>query len=401
MSGPGWKENNFTPLPALPANGTSANIPKLPDPFKFIDGSRISSKGDWEKLRADLSAMLQASVYGPKMPPPDKLTATFSGGTVTVNMTVGSKTGSFTFKVSGGNATNPVPAIITCNASSLPVPSGVVKIQLSTDTFAAQNKMIPTTGLVSTLYGSAAAKSGSDICWAWGLSRMIDALELVPEAGINVKRIATTGCSYAGKGALAMGAFDERVALTIVEEGGSGGTALWRVSTAEAKAGQNIQEATEIVGEQNWEGADFKALFSGKAKASAPVEKLLADMHFAVALCAPRAILILENDLDWLGPTATYGGGVAGRTVFEALGIKDRCGVSVAPNHGHCSMPSSQQAGLTAFFKRFIQGGMADTSGVDTFSGKNSTLGSFKPADWIDWTTPTLSGSLSWDPFPA
>ncbi|HEY3253427.1 MAG TPA: hypothetical protein VGJ91_05745, partial [Polyangiaceae bacterium] len=140
-------------------------------------------------------------------------------------------------------------------------------------------------------------------------------------------------------------------------------------------------------------------LFNGKAAASAPVEKLLADQHFAVALCAPRAILILENDIDWLGPVATYGGGVAGRTVFEALGMKDRCGVSVAANHAHCSMPSSQQASLTAFYTRFMLGKTADTSGVDVFNGTNSKLGTFKPADWIDWTTPTLTGSLTWDPF--
>ena len=85
--------------------------------------------------------------------------------------------------------------------------------------------------------------------------------------------------------------------------------------------------------------------------------------------------------------------------VFEALGIKDRCGVSVAANHGHCGFPTSQQASLTAFITRFIKRGTADTSGVDVFNGKNSKLGSFKPADWIDWTAPTLGGTLPWDPF--
>jgi hypothetical protein len=375
-------------------------VPKLPDPFKFMNGSRIASKGDWECLRADLSAIAQASIYGPKMPPPDQLTATLSGSTVTVNMKVGSNTGSFTFMISGGGSAGSGKAcVIRCDGSGVPFPSDVASISLTTSTFAAQNQRIPTTGLVSTLYGSAAARSGSNICWAWGTSRIIDALEQLPQTGIDPKKIAVTGCSYAGKGALAMGAFDERVALVVVEEGGSGGTALWRVSTAEAKLGQNIQEATEIQGEQNWEGADFKALFSGVAKTAAPVDKLLADQHFAVAICAPRAILIIENDIDWLGPVATYGGGVAGRTVYEALGIKDRCGVSVAANHGHCAFPASQQAALTAFINRFLKGMSADTSGVDLLNATNSKLKTFNTADWIDWTTPTLAGSLTWDPF--
>jgi hypothetical protein len=334
------------------------------------------------------------------MPPPDDLTATLSGSAVTVTMRVGSNTGSFTFMISGGGAAGSGKAcVIRCDGSGVPFPSDVASISLTTSTFAAQNQRIPTTGLVSTLYGSAAARAGSNICWAWGTSRIIDALEKLPQTGIDPKKIAVTGCSYAGKGALAMGAFDERVALTVVQEGGSGGTALWRVSTAEAKAGQNIQEATEIQGEQNWEGADFKALFSGVAKTAAPVDRLLADQHFAVAICAPRAILIIENDIDWLGPVATYGGGVAGRAVYEALGIKDRCGVSVAPNHGHCAFPASQQAALTAFINRFLKGMSADTSGVDLLNATNSRLRTFNTADWIDWTIPTLTGSLSWDPF--
>jgi hypothetical protein len=140
-------------------------------------------------------------------------------------------------------------------------------------------------------------------------------------------------------------------------------------------------------------------LFSGVAKTAAPVDKLIADQHFAVAICAPRAVLLIENDIDWLGPVASYGGGVAGRTVFDALGITDRIGVSVAPNHGHCAFPASQQAALTAFTNRFLLKMPANTAGVDLLNATNSKLHTFNTADWIDWTTPTLGGNLPWDPF--
>ena len=79
--------------------------------------------------------------------------------------------------------------------------------------------------------------------------------------------------------------------------------------------------------------------------------------------------------------------------------MKDRVGVSVAANHGHCSFPSSQQADLTKFINRFLMGMKVDTSGVDLLNAKNSKLGTFKTADWIDWTTPTLSGTIPWDPW--
>ncbi|HSI77476.1 MAG TPA: hypothetical protein VK957_16365 [Lunatimonas sp.] len=44
---------------------------------------------------------------------------------------------------------------------------------------------------------------------------------------IDLKHLAVTGCSFAGKMALFAGAFDERIALTIVQEFGA---AAWRVS---------------------------------------------------------------------------------------------------------------------------------------------------------------------------
>jgi hypothetical protein len=401
MTGPGWAESNCTPVSPLPVGTMGPSQKMCPDPFKFINGTRISSKADWECLRADLSAMLQAAVYGPKMPPPDTLKATISGGTVTVNCTVGTRTGSFTFTISGGG-TKPSPAVVRIASSGNPFPSSVATINFDEHQFAAENQTWPTSGLVTTLYGNTAAKSGSDICWAWGASRIIDALvQLGPAAtGINPKALAVTGCSFAGKGAFAAGAFDERFVLVAPEEAGSGGAALWRVSSAEAALGQNIQESTEIVGEQNWQGKDFHDLLAGKSKANAPVDMLIADQHFLVALCAPRACLIIDNDIDWLGPLATYAGGVIGKKVYTALGIANRCEVSVSPNHAHCSFPSSQQADLTAFINRYLLGMTSTTvAAMDVLNDTHSTIKTYTESQWIDWTPPTLSGSLSWDPF--
>lgn len=389
-TGGGWKESNAGGCTLGTVPSPTSN-PKLPDPFKFINGSRLSKKEDWECLRAELSAMAQQCIYGPKMPPPDKLTASFSGGTVTVNMTVGSTMKSFTFKVNGGGSMgSPVPGLITCGGSSLPKLSGVAQIDMSNNSFSNETNL---SGLVKDLFGDKASKSGALIGWAWGCSRIIDALELVPEAGVDVKRLAVTGCSRNGKGALAMGAFDERVALTIPQEGGSGGPALWRVSEKEKAMGQNIQESGEIVGEAKWQGGDFATYAKGKNS------MLLADQHTVIALCAPRAVLVIDNDIDWLGPVACYGGGKAASKVYEGLGIKDRCGVSVAANHSHCQFPSAQQKFLDAFVNRFLKKMSVDTSGVDDFHGTNSKLKTFDESMWIDWTVPTLSGNLSWDPF--
>jgi hypothetical protein len=370
----------------------AVNNAKLPDPFKLFSGKRISTKEEWTCLRAELSAALQAGVYGPKMPKPDSLTATFSGGSLTINMTVGSNKGTLTVKVSGGGtAASPKPCVIACGGSSLPL-SSFASVTMDPNSIASESNL---SGLVKTLYGNACAKSGALIGWAWGCSRIIDGLELCPDAGIDTKKLMVTGCSRYGKGALAMGAFDERVALTLMQEGGSGGSALWRVSTKEFGLGQKIQECAEISGEAKWQGSDFPS-FCGSS--GAKIATLPCDQHYAVALCAPRAVLLIENDIDWLGPVAAYGGGVAGRKVFEALGIKDRCGITLRGSHTHCSFPSNQQADLDAFLNRFIKGQSATTD-IAVFQATNTKLGSFKEADWIDWDVPTLSGNLPFDPF--
>ena len=67
--------------------------------------------------------------------------------------------------------------------------------------------------------------------WSWGVSRLIDGLELVADdLPVDLSHLAITGCSFAGKMALFAGAFDERIALTIAQESGGGGAAAWRVS---------------------------------------------------------------------------------------------------------------------------------------------------------------------------
>src|SRR5699024_9940188 len=81
------------------------------------------------------------------------------------------------------------------------------------------------------MFGDSSAHSaGALMAWAWGVSRLIDALESTPGTKINYHRLGVTGCSRNGKGALVAGAFDERIILTIPQESGAGGVASWRIS---------------------------------------------------------------------------------------------------------------------------------------------------------------------------
>jgi hypothetical protein len=59
---------------------------------------------------------------------------------------------------------------------------------------------------------------------------------------IDIAHIAVTGCSYAGKMALYVGAFDERIAFTIPQESGGGGKAAWHVMANQPET-ENLEEA--------------------------------------------------------------------------------------------------------------------------------------------------------------
>ena len=59
---------------------------KLPDPFKKIDGTRISAKADWRCRRAEIKELAERYVYGEKHAKPASVTGTVSGREHHVNV---------------------------------------------------------------------------------------------------------------------------------------------------------------------------------------------------------------------------------------------------------------------------------------------------------------------------
>lgn len=231
------------------------------------------------------------------------------------------------------------------------------------------------------LYGTGHSASAMT-AWAWGISRIIDVLETAPNSRIDLTKLAVSGCSRNGKGALVAGAFDTRIALTIPQESGSGGAGSWRISANMLASGINTQTASEIVGENVW----FSKLFEPYVN---QVNVLPFDHHLLAALVAPRALLIIDNTgIDWLGPRSVWGAMSTANKVWQALGIADHMGVSQVGNHNHCAFPSNEQGDLSAFVNKFLFGQSTNTSIVKT-DGANG-LG-FVASQWVNWAVPTLT----------
>lgn len=231
----------------------AVNFAKLPDPFTFEDGKKVASKADWTCRQQEISKLLQQYELGVYPPPPDKVEASLSGTTMSVKVTVGSKSVTISTAIRKGS-TSPGPAIITIGGSSLPIPGTVGTIAFNNDQFASQaSGQSRGQGAFYTLFGNTHS-AGALTAWAWGVDRVIDGLvQLGPEkTGIDPLRLGTTGCSRNGKGAFVVGALANRIALTLPQESGSGGAACWRISDSEHSKGKNIQTAGEIVGENVW-----------------------------------------------------------------------------------------------------------------------------------------------------
>lgn len=376
-SSPLFDRQSCSPSTNIP----SVSVSGLPDPFVFADGTRVTSKAQWTCRQEEILNAFEQYEIGDLPPPPTALTASISGGTISISVTVasGSKA-SFSVSISGASTASPGPAIIAYGSPSIPIPRGVATITFNNDNFAAQGGSGSRgQGLFYTLHGNSHS-AGALTAWAWGVARIVDALEQLGAAktGVDPARVGVTGCSRNGKGAFVAGALDKRIALTIPQESGAGGAACWRISDLESAAGKNIQTARQIVTENVW----FSTRFNQWTQKTTTLPY---DHHLLAGLVAPRGLYIPENTIDWLGPVSLTGCMRAGKLIYGALGVPENMGISIVGGHGHCQFPSTQNGELTQFINYFLLKGTTKPTNLD-----RSDV-SVDVKKYINWQAPTLT----------
>jgi hypothetical protein len=373
------------PKPPLPTIDQCPSISSLPDPFLWQDGrGRIQSFSDWRYRRAELKAMIENYEIGVKPDRPDTITATYAAGKLTVIVTKNGQSLTLTSTIVLPAGPGPFPAVIGMNSGSGSIPADIFTSR-NVATIAFMHNQVVT-------YGSKLATdpyyklypdlfyTGQYSSWAWGVSRLIDGLELVQkDLPIDLKHIAVTGCSYAGKMALFSGAFDERVALTIAQESGGGGAANWRVS-------QTLGPVENLGSTDHKWFMESMFQFSG-----ANVSKLPEDHHELLAMVAPRGLFVLGNpDYVWLADESGYVSDRAAQVIYKALGVPDRFGFSIVGGHSHCALPSSERPEVSAFVDKFLCG--KDTTNTNIATTTYTT----NLAPWIPWSAPTLTNTPSY-----
>lgn len=371
------KENTAAEFeaPAMPPLEELEVLETLPDPLEFEDGGRVKKYSQWERRRAEILAQLQHYEVGFKPETPREcIDARMEGDTLVADITVNGETLTIRSLIQYPEGDGPFPAIIGIGMGAGSLPQQIFKDRnIAMIAFPFWEVMSHTQKRgeepLNRLYPDQ-LEIGSYAAWPWGVSRLIDALEIVgEESRIDLKHLAISGCSFAGKMALWSGAMDERIALTIAQEPGGGGAAAWRVSetlgNVETLARTNyswFKESMRVFGEEN-------------------VNRLPMDHHELCALVAPRALLVFGNpDYEWLADEAGYVSCVAARKVWEAFGIADRMGYSFIDGHMHCMLPESQWPELEAFVDRFLLG-----KDVPTEVTKAPMFTEVDVDKWINW----------------
>ncbi len=127
--------------------------------------------------------------------------------------------------------------------------------------------------------------------WAWGAHRVVD--YVLTDKDLDANRIALVGHSRLGKATLLAAAFDDRIALAIPHQAGCGGTAPSR-----GKVGESVKRINTSF--PHWFDGAFKE-FNDQP------ERLPFDQNCLLGLMAPRPVLFSNAVEDtWANPDGQF-----------------------------------------------------------------------------------------------
>jgi hypothetical protein len=374
-------------VPGLPDAGSLPTNSRLPDPFRKLDGTRISAKSEWRCRREEIKRLAEKFVYGEKPAKPTSVTGTVSRTGITVNVNHNGRSSSFSASVSLPSGSGPFPAVVVLGgfgADTAAIRAAGAAV-ISYDPYVVGREGTPRNnkqGAFYSIYGSSSS-TGLLLAWGWGVSRIIDVIEQSDGSILKADATGVTGCSRFGKGAFVTGAFDQRIALTMPIESGSAGVPIFR-----GIPGEGAQSLSSAYGEQPWLGDAFGSFTSSPTR-------LPVDTHQMVGMVAPRGLFIMDNPhIANLGPRSASLAALGGAEIYKALGAGDDITYwSDVQDGNHCANRSEWRTPLQQNIQKFLLK-TGNAPGAIRISSR--ALGNL--SEWRDWQTPTLTDSSDTTP---
>lgn len=334
---------------------------RLPDLMTLNNGSKVQTRSDWGRRRAEIVELLDREIYGrtPKNLPKVKWEVTSEKaekvGEIDVNTSqlVGHVDNRRYPEIKVDiKATLTLPAVST---RKVPViiefgfPGFSPNRQFGGGTGPTWQQMViakgwgyaildPTSvqadnggglrqgiiGLVNKGQPRKPEDWGALKAWGWGASKVLDYLQT--NKAVNSRKVGIEGLSRYGKATVVTMAYDKRFAIALVGSSGQGGVKLWR---------RNFGETVENVassGGYHWMGDNYVKYAGPLTPDDMPV-----DAHELVAMCAPRPVFVGVGSLNvegiWIDPVGTFKATSLASPAWQLLGKKG-LGTTDMPSEG-------------------------------------------------------------------
>ena len=308
-------------------------IEKLKSPFVFNDGTPVKTPDDWPRRRQELIKTAAELQYGKLPPEPEFLE---------VDLLYKGQPGKLdTYRIRTGTREHPVwftmivyttkqpgrrPVVISgdgcygfmndMRVAKLFTDNGVILVKFNRTEIVPDVRGLPRSSPIHEAYPN--GNFTTIAAWAWGYSRVVDALEKLGIADMD--NIAFTGLSRGGKTSLLAGALDERAAIVNTEAPCAGGSCFRIVMKAITEDGEEkrSEELEDIVRAfPDWFTPEMQN-YIGR------VTELPFDEHDLKALVAPRILFDSEAKSDiWAGPLGAYQSNIGAREVYKFLGSEE------------------------------------------------------------------------------
>ncbi len=351
-------------MDTLVAGSTYEKSIVAPDLMTMLDGTKVTTAEQWEERRVEIKAILQRYMYGMwrDASEEDVTYAIEDNGKIKITITRGDATMNFTASYTCPTGTAPAggwPVIVSVGGFSngYVAESGYALISFDPNSIATDGKV--GVGPFYTLYPYDATnwkeQTGSIMAWAWGASKVLDALEAGVGADLNISPRDTivTGVSRYGKAVAAAGAFENRFKVSMPVCSGYGGLTMGRYNSNNVTYNllpdfENDPKKEDVADLAQWkstggnepinslQGAGW---FNEEYKSFASYQNLPFDAHYIAALSAMenRYLFIVTgiNSDMWSSPPGFWWCYNEAKPAFELLGLEDNLAIQMHLNlHG-------------------------------------------------------------------